>query len=40
MSDMTIIGIIALLMAIGAIRIGWRAGVHLNAPPRKRSEDD
>ena len=44
MSDLTIIGIvggtIALLFFIGCARIGWRIGVHLNAPPRKRSDDD
>jgi len=39
MSDLTIIGIIAALIIAGAIRIGWRVGVHLNAPPRKRDDD-
>ncbi len=44
MSDLTIIGIIGgaviLLFFIACARIGMRIGVHLNAPPRKHSDDD
>ena len=39
MSDLTIILIIAFVIAVGGLRVGWRMGVHLNAPPRKRSDD-
>ena len=43
MDDLTIIGIvggtIALLFLIGCARIGWRIGVHLNAPPRGSEKD-
>jgi len=40
MSDLGIIGIIILVMVVLAVAAGWRAGQHLAAPPRKRSDDD
>ena len=40
MSDLTIIGIIVFLMVVGGLRIGWRVGVHLNAPPRSHDRSD
>ncbi len=40
MSDLAIIGIIVLFMFIGVIRMGWRAGRHLNAPTRKEHSDN
>ena len=40
MSDLAIIGIIIGVMFFLVIVGGWRAGRHLAAPPRKRSDDD
>ncbi len=38
MSDLTIIGIIVLVIFVAVIRVGWVVGRKLSEPPRKRDD--